>query len=402
MPAASHMDSNLTRFSFALADPRAFAITVAVAASLLTSLLIGVAWAWQNGSAREARIEDFGGATARQLATLAVEPLLANDRIRLGALVTQLADMPTVRTASVYTLDDVVVAMAGDETSAGTHAFVETIAFEGEVAGYARIAVEDAAVGASLTPGVAVWLMVALAAAGAGLAAHFAYAARFDEEDMAPEGLDEGDVDADARVAFLTIVNFFNQNRLPADRRSAILREARARLEHLARVTSSRLVDLPGTGWTLCTTADARDADFAFPAFCAALAAAELLDEMNADPDRLPGIELSFRFALLVAKSGFDSVDALRQSDTLQDALVLSATAPNGCVVASGDAFERLTRPERFVVEELSNTLLGELTSQRRGGGVVVSTIAESYRGALDRLLAGAGQPETTSSPSTF
>lgn len=396
------MESNLTRFSGAVTDPRAFAITVAVAASLLTSLLIGIAWAWQNGSAREARIEEFGGATARQLATLAVEPLLANDRIRLGALVTQLADMPTVRTASVYTLDDAAVAMAGDETSAGTHAFVETISFDGEVAGYARIAVEDSAVGASPTPGVAVWLMVALAAAGAGLAAHFAYAARFDEADMAPDDPEEGDVDADARVEFLTIVNFFNQNRLPADRRSAILREARARLERLARVTSSRLVDLPGTGWTLCTTADARDADFAFPAFCAALAAAELLDEMNADPDRLPGIELSFRFALLVSSSGFDSVDALRQSDTLQDALVLSATAPNGCVVASGDAFERLNRPERFVVEELSNSLLDELTSQRRGGGVVVSTIAESYRGALDRLLAGAGQTETTSSPSTF
>jgi uncharacterized membrane protein affecting hemolysin expression len=394
------MDVRLDRFRHALADPRLFAIAVAALASLLTSLLIGVAWAWQYATARDARIQDFGVATVRQLATLAVEPLLAADRIRLGALVTQLAAMPTVRLASVHTLDDQLVALAGDESLAGAHAFVESIAFEGEVAGYARITVEDAAIGESLVPGPAVWLMVALAVAGAALAAHFAYAALF-EEDPVPDGDDAMPPDASARVELLTVVNFFNQNRIPAERRGAIVGDARARLERLVRSSTTRLVELPGTGWALCTTADGRDPDFAFAAFCTALAATELLDELNEGPDRLPGIELAFRCALLVSKTAFDTVDSLRTSDTLQDALVLSAAAPNGCVVASAEAFERLLRPERFVVEELANALLGELTSQRRGGGVVVSTIAESYRPAVDRLVAGA-QPGTTSSPSTF
>jgi uncharacterized membrane protein affecting hemolysin expression len=384
-------------------EPRPFAIGAAVAASIVTSILVGLAWAWQNDAARDRSVEDFGRTTARQLATFAIEPLLANDRIRLGVLVTQLAEMPAVRQASIVTVDERVVATAGTEATEDTRLFVEEIAFDGEVAGHVRIHVEVSSIGASALPGPAAWLMALLSALGAGLAAHFLWLARFEPTAGPPEVATDAPATEGGRpVEFLTVVNFFNQTRIPADRRADVLRAVRLRLERLAITTGSRLIELPGTGWVLASCEQSRDTDFGFPAICTALAAVESLDELNGAPGRLPGIELSFRVGMHTASPPFDSADALRQSDALQDALVLSAVAPTGCLAASADAFERLPRPERLVVDALVHPMLQSLTTSRRDGCVVVSTIADAYRGTLDRLLERIGQDATTSSPSTF
>jgi hypothetical protein len=368
--------------------PRSFAVAAAVVAAAVAAVLTSLAWAWQNDADRDRNVDDFGRATVRQLATLAMEPLLANDRIRLGVLVTQLAEMPTVRLASIVTVDDRIVAMAGREAAGDTRRFVEEIAFEGEIAGHARLDVAVSAVGASILPGAAVWLMAVLAAAGSGLAVYFLWLGRFEPSVVTPEAESPPTEPVGRVVDYLTVVNFFNQARLPSEQRVAVLRAARARLERLAARTRSRLVDLPGTGWVLASRENSRDPDFGFPTLCTALAAVEWLDELNGDPARLPGIELSFRLGVHVASPPFESVEALRQSDALQDALVLSAVAPTGCIAASTEAFERLPRPERLVVDELAHPMLQSLSTSRRDGCIVVSTIADAYRPALDRLLA--------------
>jgi uncharacterized membrane protein affecting hemolysin expression len=152
----------------ALREPRGYAVAIAAFASLATSLLIGLAIAWQNARARETQVEQFGRATVKQLASLSVEPLIALDKIHLGVLVTRLADLDAVRLAAVLTLDDRVVATAGTESLEGAHEFTEPIGIEGEIAGYARVVVEDDAIGRSFSPGFAVWLMVVLAGLMAG------------------------------------------------------------------------------------------------------------------------------------------------------------------------------------------------------------------------------------------
>jgi len=374
--------------SRALREPRTFAIAVATAASLLTSLLVGAAWTWQNESARSAQIEEIGRSTVGQLASLSVEPLIALDRMRLAVLVTRLAELSTIRLASVLTLDDRVVALAGDESLAGATVYLEPITFEGEVAGYARVLVEDAAVGRSLDPGLPVWLVIALSAVGAALAAHFLQSWLFAEEPEAPDADDADAVEAPARdVEFLLVVNLFNQNLVPQPQRSEVLREARLRIERLSTASRARVLDLPGTGWIVRIPVVTSNNDHAFDAFCVALAIAEALDELNAEPSRPRGIELRFRLGLHIA-SPLDSDETLRQSDALHDALVLSAVAPDGSVAASEEAFERLLRPERLVVDELANAVLASLTTARRDGCVVVSTTADAYRPALERLLA--------------
>jgi len=386
----------------ALREPRGYAIAIAVLASLATSLLIGLAIAWQNARAREAQVEQFGRATVKQLASLSVEPLIALDKIHLGVLVTRLADLDAVRLAAVLTLDDRVVATAGTESLEGAHEFTEPIGIEGEIAGYARVVVEDDAIGRSFSPGFAVWLMVALAGLMAGFVANYSHIYLFEPRPVEP--IDEADeATAEAALQFLTVVNFFNQNRINATQRAEVLRHARDRLERVASATRNRLLDLPGTGWILQSQAKASDGDAGFDAFCAALAAAELLDELNADATHNPGIELVFRFGLHTSEV-LASMDDIRKSDALQDALVLSAVAPDGSVAASAEAFERLLRPERLIVDELSNAVLQSLSTDRRDGCVIVSTIADAYRPVLDRLLdqLHGVQAGTTSRPSTF
>src|SRR5262249_34901159 len=98
-------------------------------------------------------------------------------------------------------------------------------------------------------------------------------------------------------------------------------------------------------------------------------------------------------------------MEDIRKSDALQDALVLSAVAPDGSVAASAEAFERLLRPERLIVDELSNAVLQSLSTERRDGCVIVSTIADTYRPGLDRFLDALPRDQpagTTSRPSTF
>ena len=82
---------------------------------------------------------------------------------------------------------------------------------------------------------------------------------------------------------------------------------------------------------------------------------------------------------------------------------MLSAVAPEGSIAASHDAFERLSRPERFIVEEQSNPILRTLTTTSHDSCVIVSAVADAYGASLDRqteLLRA--QEDSTSTPSTL
>jgi uncharacterized membrane protein affecting hemolysin expression len=380
-----------------LRDPRAFAVAMAGGAAVVTNLLIGIAWAWQADVARTEHIDAFGTTTAAQLATLSVEPLISLDAIRLGVLTTRLSGLPAVRLAAVHTLDDRVVALAGDESLAQAHVFTAPIEFEDETAGYARIVIDDQAItgGLSFGPVVALMALVTIA-----LCAVLAYVL---QGSMFPIGLNDDPAEESPAAAtqrtFLLVVNLFNLNRVAGPDRPALLHACRSRLENIARLGGARVMELPGTGWLLVFTASA-DPDHAFRVVLHALLAAEVLDEINEADDATGRLELIFRFGLhdLVPP---ETDPELRRSDELADAIVLSAVAPDGCVAASESAFERILRPERLIADELVNPVLSSLATARTDACVVISTTADTYRHALDRALEAFHQ-SPSESPSTF
>jgi hypothetical protein len=111
---------------------------------------------------------------------------------------------------------------------------------------------------------------------------------------------------------------------------------------------------------------------------------------------------MKFRFGVHVTtRHSGTTVDA--NSDAVRDTVVLSAVAPEGSIAASHDAFERLSRPERFIVEEQANPILRTLTTAAHERCVIVSAVADAYGAALDHqadLLRS--QEDSTSTPSTL
>jgi hypothetical protein len=158
--------------------------------------------------------------------------------------------------------------------------------------------------------------------------------------------------------------------------------------------------DLANIG-ILLTFAD-DDADQCFKVLCAALLLAESLDDLNRARHLAARLEMKFRFgAHVVTRPGTAEADA--DSDAIGDTIVLSAVAPEGSIAASREAFARLSRPERFVAESLSNPILQTLTTAAHDSCVIVSAVADAYGAALDRQAElMRAQEDSTSTPSTL
>ena len=125
----------------ALTRRRWQATLLALCASLLTALLLGVSWYRSVEDARSARVAQFGNAAAAQLAALSIEPLITFDRIRLGVLATRMSELPEIESVTIVTVDDRIVANAGTRPLADTPLFTHDIEFEGVVAGSVQIAI---------------------------------------------------------------------------------------------------------------------------------------------------------------------------------------------------------------------------------------------------------------------
>src|SRR5215470_953381 len=85
----------------ALTRRRWQATLLALAASLATTALLGASWYRSVEDARSARIAQFGNASAAQLATLSIEPLITLDRIRLGVLATRMSELPELESVTI-------------------------------------------------------------------------------------------------------------------------------------------------------------------------------------------------------------------------------------------------------------------------------------------------------------
>jgi hypothetical protein len=351
--------------------------------------------------AEKARANRFGSTLTTELAAMAVEPTIARDPIRLSALATRVSRLNEVDSVSFYSIDNQALATAGKRVDASRPHFTQPIVFEDAVAGYASLALNEPAF-ASAAPRVWLWL-VALAAVAISALVGF-LAGRDPRDDDAPV------IDADAPAfedephpteVFLLIVNLFNQISLPSNERQHVLGVCDERLKRVCALYNGRSIDLPGTGLLLAFDDDG-DPDRCFGVLCAALLAVEVLEDLNHGhlDDLKP--TLVFRFGMHLGPDTKHLVDLI-DTDAARDAVVLSGVAANHTVAVSSDLFARLPRAERFVAETRQHPLLGTLSTSHGVECQIVRSLAESYRGLLDRQAALlTGQDPSTSSPSAF
>ncbi len=384
----------------ALTRRRWQATALALAASLLTTLLVGVSWYRSVEDARSARMAQFGNAAAAQLATLAIEPLITLDRIRLGVLATRMSELPELESVTIVTVDDRIVANAGTRPLADTPLFTHPIEFEGAVAGYVQIAIATDALSAGgfTAPYL---LLPALIAALLSAVAGYLLGLRLDASPEGDSQIDSSETSTEAdhgTMEWLLAVNLLNLMQIPSNERAAVLSDVHGRAALVARQYAASTGDLANTG-ILLTFGD-NHPDQCFRVLCAALLLAETLDDLNEARHLAARRELKFRFGVHVVAR---NPDGPTNADAIQDTVVLSAVAPEGSIAASREAFERLPRPERFIVDEQSNPILATLATAAHDSCVIVSAVADAYGAALDHqaeLLRA--EADSTSTPSTF
>jgi hypothetical protein len=367
----------------ALTERRWQATLLAVGASLLTTLLLGVSWYRSVEGARSASMTQLGNAAAAQLAALAIEPLITLDRIRLGVLATRMSELPELESVTIITVDDRIMANAGPRPSADAKLFTRSMEFEGATAGYVQVAVAPGAFGAagySSTYLLLPALIAALLAAAAGYLLGLRLELAADRDDAA-EPLDADAETPESGNDWLLTVNLFNLMTLPSTERATVLAEVRRRASRIASEHGAALHDLPNTG-CLLTFGDA-DAEQCYRILCVGLLLAGGLDELNETRHVARRPELKFRFGVHAVPHGEMAI--AHRTDVVHDALVLSAVAPEGSIAVSREAFAALQRPERFIVEVLANPILKTLATSAHDSCVVVSAVADAYGAALDR-----------------
>lgn len=368
----------------------------------MTALLLGLSWYRSVEDARGARMAQFGSAAAAQLAALAIEPLITLDRIRLGVLATRMSELPELESVTIVTVDDRIVANAGTRPLADTPLFTHPIEFEGAVAGYVQIAISADAFSASGFAAAYLFLPALIAALLSAVAGYL-LGLRLDETPESETPADPTDVVEETSndiTQWLLAVNLLNLMALPGKERAAVLGDVRRRATLVARQHGAMTSDLTNTGLLLTFGND--DADQCFKVLCAALLLAESLDDLNEARHLAARPELKFRFGVHVT-TRMRSASTETDSEAIADTVVLSAVAPEGSIAASREAFERLSRPERFIVDEQSNPILRTLSTAAHDSCVIVSAVADAYGAALDHqaeLLRA--QEDSTSTPSTF
>ena len=384
------------------------ATLLALCASLLTALLLGTSWYRSVEDARSTRVAQFGNAAAAQLAALSIEPLFTLDRIRLGVLATRMSELPEIESVTIVTVDDRIVANAGTRPLADTPLFTHDIEFEGVVAGSVQIAIAAEAFSAS---GFATPYLVLPALIGALLSAVAGYLLGL-RLDAVPEVESAGEAVEQEQpgetTEWLLAVNLLNLMAVPSKERGDVLAEVRRRATRVARQHGAIASDLSNIGVLLVfrdggpVPEPVPEPDQCFKVLCAALLLAESLDNFNEALHIAARPEMKFRFGVHVTtRTGDAPTDP--NSDAVQDTIVLSAVAPEGSIAASHDAFDRLPRPERFIVEEQTNPILRTLTTTAHDSCVIVSAVADAYGAALDHqaeLLRS--QEDSTSTPSTL
>lgn len=364
--------------------------------ALLAGVLVALAVLAIAADDRDASAESqqLGEQLAAGLAQLAVEPLSTRDRIALGVLANRVVEAEQIRGATIYTVDNDVLAISG-EPRRGTHV-IRPITRNDEIVGYVRLTLGEPAASPA-TGGLWLSLLVALLIPPIVVALRHlpwqtlvAPRPATAAESTPPEPELPPPPTSEPRP--LLAVNLFNQLSLPPRIRDAELARAARLADAVADLYSGRVTALPGTGMLL-EFEGGHDPERPFQVLCAAFLLARLLDTEE-DPGR-------FRFGLHQAELPVGD-DIAPDDPVVQDSALLSAVAKPGSIAVSAELFERVARPERVSSEHMSNPLLNQLESTEPSAWLV-SGLDAPHDGVLEQQARELGySPPATESASTF
>ena len=339
-------------------------LAAGVAGWLLGCLATLLAWNHAEAQRQATAVKAFGSAVAEDVAYLAVEPLMRQDRIGLGLLANRLAERPQVRGIAVHTLDKRPFVVVGETSRRSSPTFAASITVEDSVVGSARVTVNAAAfelsLGSLLFDSWWYWLVGLLLTAGGGLLADRRWrsdapasatpplirneappAATSPAEAMAnqPAGVPPNTADA-----LVLVANLFSRAKLATAERDEALRRCLAAAQAVARQHDGN-AELLGRVGVAVTFAGAKP-DAAYAALRGALALRAAMAQADATP--------RFRYGLdRLANTVAEPANAVA---------LLAALAADGELLLGASAFASLEQPDRLLLTPIDDPALRPLS----------------------------------------
>ena len=367
---------------------------------VVASAVVLATWHVVNDQWSDTAMDRYGRTLAEDLAHLALEPLLNQDRIRLGVLAERLARRPEVRRIAVYTVDNRLFVVAGVAHSADVPTFIRPIAVQDTVAGDVQVALNADRFGLPvirlLERG---WLailgglvLVVVVAAYVSRASRQRETARTEAKDgpVAPE------------PTYMLVANLVAAKGTSATQHSRTLRRGLAVAERIANLYAGQAEQASDSGVLLRFRATAAP-ERGFEVVCAALLLQRLLNGLDGsnggDPsapsrDGTPSRAL-FRYGLDLSGTG-TTTDAGSTGPTARvspfaNVLLLSSLAPPGELAIGETAYDAIDRPGRLTVDALDNPATQALSVGLAVPRGIIRGISEEYEALLDRQAAVIG-----------
>ncbi len=380
---------------------RTSAIAAAAAIGyVVASAVVLATWHVVNDQWSDAAIDRYGKALAEDLAHLALEPLLNQDRIRLGVLAERRARRPEVRRIAVYTVDNRLFLVAGEAHSADVPTFIRPIAVQDTVAGDVQVALNADRFGLPvnrlLERGwlviVGGFVLVVVVAAYVSHASRQRQRALTEAKD-GPEPL----VPTYMLVANLAVVKGTS-----ASQRGRTLRRGLAVAERIANLYAGQAEQASDSG-VLLRFRPTASAERGFEVVCAALLLQRLLNgpegskggspsasSGDGDPSSAP-----FRYGLDLSGTG-TATDAATAGPTARvspfaNVLLLASLAPPGELAIGETAYDAIDRPGRVAIDALDNPATQALSVGLAVPRGIIRGISDEYEALLDRQAAVIG-----------
>lgn len=391
-----------------IVKPDATILAVAAATVLLTALVL---WLLVSLTSREEQhMEAFGGAAARALAELAVQPVMRQDRMHLGVIANRLAELPEIRGVASYSADNQLLTTTGDVQ--GPH-HTQPVTADDNIVGYVRVALEPQAFAVSHPARTAALLSALLVIPFAVAVAWSVVRAarqgrigpllpqrrgRSSAESARPAAAEDAEVTPDAPDPpplirhYLLAVNLYNQLTLPPTEREFELSLCAELAEAVAEIYQGQVVNLPGVG-ILVDFDHSGDDDRAFQVVCGAFLLARLLR------DEAPFG--SYRLGLNLIENPADEALPLNH-EAVADAALLSALAKDLFLAVSESCFDALQGRDRLQARPLHNPLLDQLSTSDAGCYLVTDLEPSCAGVVVQQAEQLRSQREAISNPSTF
>lgn len=343
-----------------------------------------VTWSWVDAQRSAAARAQFGKTTAQDLAFLAAEPLLREDRIRLSLVAGRLVERAEIRRIVFHTAQGRLFVVVGTGTPGDAPPYVESVAVDEGLVGDVRVTLNADAFGLPVPRLLAeTWLhwltglaLVAAVCQGGWLLAarpRRSRACNATEQHVAPTQT-VGDGSAADNASYVLVVNLFGHAGTTPEGREHALGQATAIAEQVASGRAGAVSELPAVG--LLVVFDAAGEDRAFEVAGAAVELRQRLAALRAEQtasDDVPADAAwpSFRYCLDATALPQRTVAQAPDTAQMHAVRLLSSLAPDGELILCERAYAALAAPDRLVIEGFHNPAVTALTTDAVPVGIV-------------------------------